>query len=137
MRKTSYPLLVLATATLLAATAFAQRSDSLAPNQTFGYGDSQLLKFTYTQNFDCVDQPRSDLDFNGKKAAQDPAELQIPICQVGTQPSINPPGRVGDPSVTTEPLYVLVPMFSVDNDQNPNDAISATGWCREHSADRR
>lgn len=26
--------------------------------------------------------------------------------------------------MTTEPLYVLVPMFSTDSDQNPNDAIS-------------
>lgn len=27
----------------------------------------------------------------------------------------------------TEPLYVLVPMFSVDNDQNPDDASSCKG----------
>jgi len=38
----------------------------------------------------------------------------------------NPPGMTGNPAVTTEPLYVLVPMFSTDNDQNPNDAISCT-----------
>jgi hypothetical protein len=46
---------------------------------------------------------------------------------VGTQPTINPPGKTGNPQVTTEPLYVLVPMFSSDNDQNPADAISCTG----------
>jgi hypothetical protein len=33
-------------------------------------------------------------------------------------------GAVGNPYITTEPLYVLVPLFSVNNDQNPNDAIS-------------
>jgi hypothetical protein len=32
----------------------------------------------------------------------------------------------GNPAVTTEPIFVLVPMFSTDNDQNPNDAISCT-----------
>ncbi len=102
-------------------------AQNIATNQTFGYGNAKLLKFTYTQNFDCVDQPKTDLDFNGKKAASDPNEMQIPICQVGTQPTINPPGVKGNPKVTTEPLYVLVPMFSVDNDQNPADAISCDG----------
>jgi hypothetical protein len=70
--------------------------------------------------------PKLDLNFNGTKAQSDPAEFQIPICQVGTQPSIDPSGLTGanDP---TEPLYVLVPMFSLDNDQNPADAISCQG----------
>jgi hypothetical protein len=109
---------------LMAGTAFAQKSGSLAANQTYGFGAGKQLKFTYTENFDCIDQPTSDLNFNGIPADMDPGEMQIPICQVGTQPSINPPGQVGNPAVTTEPLYVLVPMFSVDNDQNPNDAIT-------------
>jgi len=112
---------LLAFLALFATTAFAQ---NLAPNQTFGYGASQLLQFTYTQNFDCIDQPFDDLNYNGIIAAKDPGELQTPICTVGIQPSINPPGQVGNPYITTEPLYVLVPMFSVNNDQNPNDAIS-------------
>ncbi len=73
--------------------------------------------------------PSADLDFNGVPAAKDPGELQIPICQVGTQPTINPPGKIGNPAVTTEPVYVLVPMFSADNDQNPNDAISCNKTC--------
>lgn len=106
---------------LIAATASAQ---TLAPNQTLGFGDSQLLRFTYTQNFDCIDQPFDDLNFNGIIAAKDPTEMQTPICQVGTNPSINPPGQIGNPYNTTEPLYVLIPLFSVNNDQNPNDAIS-------------
>jgi|HubBroStandDraft_5_1064220.scaffolds.fasta_scaffold58345_2 hypothetical protein len=91
---------------------------------TLGYGADQVLNFTYTQNFDCIDQPNSDLNFNGVVAANDPNEMQIPICQVGTQPSINPPGQKGNPQITTEPIFVLVPMFSTNNDQNPNDAIS-------------
>jgi len=112
---------------LLLAIAIASVSltaSAQAPNTTLGYGNEDILKFIYTQNFDCVDQPRTDLNFNGIPAAKDPGEIQIPICQVGTQPSINPPGQFGNPQVTTEPLFVLVPMFSVDNDQNPDDAIS-------------
>ena len=106
--------------TLMSFPAFAQT------NSTLGYGDGQILKFLYTQNFDCVEQPKNDLNFNGIPAATDPGELQIPICQVGTQPDINPPGVIGNPKYTTEPIYVLVPMFSTDNDQNPNDAISCS-----------
>jgi hypothetical protein len=111
--------------TLLALAVFAQDNGAqLKPNQTLGYGDSQLLRFTYLQNFDCIDQPFDDLNFNGVVAAQDPGELQTPICQAGLNPTINPPGQPGNPFYTTEPLYVLVPLFSVNNDQNPNDAIS-------------
>jgi len=118
----SRSLLLLAVVSI-GALACAQSSK---PNTTLGYGAGQLLNFTYTQNFDCVDQPTSDLNFNGIPAASDPGEMQIPICQVGTQPTVNPPGQKGNPIVTTEPLFVLVPMFSTDNDQNPNDAISCT-----------
>lgn len=101
----------------------AMSAQTLNPGQTFGYGAGKLLTFTYGQNFDCVDQPGNDLNYNHVKAALDPGELQTPICQVGTQPSVNPPGQFGNPQVTTEPVYVLVPMFSVNNDTNPNDAI--------------
>jgi hypothetical protein len=118
----SRPFLLLVVVASLASTASAQ----VRPNATLGYGAGQVLHFVYTQNFDCVDQPDSDLNFNGIIAAKDPGEMQIPICQVGTQPNINPPGQKGDPAVTAEPIYVLVPMFSEDNDQNPNDAISCT-----------
>ncbi|MHB8381933.1 MAG: hypothetical protein ACYDC3_06280 [Candidatus Binataceae bacterium] len=99
---------------------------ALQPNQTAGFGAGKVLTFTYTQNFDCVDQPLDDLNFNGIPAESDPAEMQIPICQVGIQPTIGPPNN-GNPLNSTEPLYVLVPMFSVNNDKNPNDAISCTG----------
>lgn len=110
---------------LLTTQAFAQ--NAMVANQTGGFGAGELLTLTYTQNFDCIDQPANDLDYNHKRAASDPAELQTPICVVGSQPTINPPGKVGNPQDTTEPLYVLVPMFSADNDQNPNDAISCDG----------
>ena len=72
---------------LLSLSAFAQT------NSTLGYGDGELLRFIYTQNFDCIDQPKDDLNFNGVPAALDPGEKQIPICQVGTNPTINPPGK--------------------------------------------
>jgi hypothetical protein len=119
-----WPTLCLAIASI---PAFAQQPANLAPNQTQGFGAKKVLTFTYTQNFDCVDQPKDDLDFNKKKAQSDPAEFQVPICQAGIDPTINPPGQNGKASKTTAPIYVLVPMFSVDNDQNPNDAISCKG----------
>lgn len=107
----------------LLAVGQAAQLPNLKPNQTFGFGDDQLVRFTYGQNFDCVDQPGDDLDFNGVPSESDPAELQTPICQVGIKPNVDPTGLHGAADLT-EPLYVLVPMFSVDNDQNPNDAIS-------------
>jgi hypothetical protein len=110
----------LAVVAAIATVASAQSK----PNQTFGYGDDKLLTFTYSESFTCIDQPSSDLNFNGIPAESDPAEMQTPICQVGTQPTINPNGMKGNPFVTSEPIFVLVPMFSTDNDQNPNDAIS-------------
>lgn len=120
--KTTGLMMALSMAALyFAAPAYAQ--PQLAPNQTFGYGNGQVLKFTYAQSFVCVDQPGFDLNFNGVKAESDPMEFQIPICQVGVQPNIGPPAM----NKASEPIYILVPMFSLDNDQNPNDAISCTG----------
>lgn len=93
----------------------------LNQNQTFGFGGDRLLRFTYEQNFACVHEPQDDRNYNGIKAESDPAEFQTPICQVGTQPTIDP---TGIPVARSEPLYVLVPMFSLNHDQNPNDAFS-------------
>ena len=93
----------------------------LAANQTNGFGNNRLVTFTYLQNFDCVDQPKLDLDFNGTPAQSDPNEMQTPICQPVTEPTEDPTG--GNIKHTAH-LYVFVPMFSVDNDQNPNDAMS-------------
>lgn len=95
-------------------------SAQLAPNQTHGFGNGRLVTFTYLQNFDCVDEPTLDLDFNGKLAQSDPNELQLPICQAITEPSADPTG--GDLKHTAH-LYVLIPMFSVDNDTNVDDAM--------------
>jgi hypothetical protein len=103
--------------TMIAGSASAQR---LAPDQTQGFGNNKLVTFTYLQNFDCVDQPKRDLDFNGILAESDPHEMQTPICQPITEPSEDP---TGGSIKNTAHLYVLIPMFSVDNDQNPNDAM--------------
>ena len=107
---------IFAVLALAATSAFAQ----LAPNQTLGYGKGKVLTFTYGQNFSCVDQPRDDLDFNGVLMQVDPGEFQIPICQVASEPTIDPTGKK---IAKTAHLYVIIPMFSVDNDQNVNDAM--------------
>lgn len=101
---------------LAAGSASAQ----LGPNQTQGFGNNRLVTFTYLQSFACVDQPTMDLDFNGKLAQSDPNEMQTPICQPITEPTQDPTG--GDIKHTAH-LYVLIPMFSVDRDTNPNDAM--------------
>jgi len=103
--------------TFAAVSASAQ----LADNQTNGFGNNRLVTFTYSQNFDCVDQPTMDLDFNHILAQSDPNEMQTPICQPVTEPTQDPTG--GNIKHTAH-LYVFVPMFSVDNDQNPNDAMA-------------
>jgi len=95
-------------------------SAQLGANQTHGFGNGHVVLFTYLQNFDCVDQPKMDLDFNGKPAQADPNEMQTPICQVVTEPTADPTG--GNIKQTAH-LYVLVPMFSVDHDTNPADAM--------------
>jgi hypothetical protein len=95
-------------------------SAQLAPNQTHGFGNGRVITFTYTQNFACIHQPLMDLNFNGVPAQSDPGEFQTPICVPITEPAIDPAG--GDIKHTAH-LYVLIPMFSVDNDQNANDAI--------------
>jgi len=44
-------------------------STLLAPNQTNGFGNNRLVTFTYLQNFDCVDQPLLDLNFQSHSCA--------------------------------------------------------------------
>jgi hypothetical protein len=105
---------------MIIVTNSASAQAQLAPNQTHGFGNGRLITFTYLQTFDCVDQPTMDLDFNKKLAQSDPNEMQTPICQVVTEPTQDPTGK--DIKHTAH-LYVLVPMFSVDNDRNPNDAM--------------
>src|SRR5215831_13000049 len=64
----------------------------LTANQTNGFGNGRLVTFTYLQNFDCVDEPTMDLDFNNIKAQSDPNEMQTPICQPITEPTADPSG---------------------------------------------
>lgn len=111
--KTLFTLVLLAVAT---AGAFAQSATASGPlklNQTAGFGDGQLLVFTYLQSYGCVDEPFSDLNHNGKVAAEDPGEFQKPICVVGQQSSLDPAGqKIRD----TEKLWILVPFFDADHD---------------------
>lgn len=104
----------------IAVSRSALSDVSLLPNQTHGFGNGGLITFTYLQNFDCVDEPTMDLDFNGVEAQSDPNEMQTPICQAITEPGHDPSG--GNLKQTAQ-LYVLLPMFSIDNDTNPNDAM--------------
>src|SRR5215475_12469368 len=100
------------------AVATVTASAQLGPNQTNGFGNDRLVTFTYNQNFDCVDQPTMDLDFNKILAQSDPNEMQTPICQAVTEPTQDPTG--GDIKHTAH-LYVLVPMFG--SSTNPADAM--------------
>ena len=119
-RSTCNVLITVLVATFaLGGYAFSQTPD-LAPNQTNGFGNNRLVTFTYLQSFDCVDQPTMDLDFNSGLAQSDPNEMQVPICQPITEPTQDP---AGNDIRHTAHLYVLIPMFSVDNDTNPNDAM--------------
>jgi hypothetical protein len=114
--------MTLATCGLMTLAAYSASAQvQLAPNQTHGFGNGSLITFTYLQNFDCVDQPLLDLDFNGIKAQSDPNEMQTPICQVVTEPTADP---TGGSIKHTAHLYVLVPMFSVDHDTNPAGAMA-------------
>jgi len=88
MKTLGLTLAICACITLASRTASAQ----LAPNQTNGFGNDRLVTFTYPQNFDCVDQPKLDLDFNGILAQSDPNEMQTPICQAVTEPTQDPTG---------------------------------------------
>src|SRR5690348_11510745 len=83
-------LAICACMTFVLGNASAQTT--LAPNQTQGFGNGRLVTFSYLQNFDCVDQPALDLNFNGAKAQSDPNEMQTPICQVVTEPTADPAG---------------------------------------------
>ncbi len=110
---------------LLTLAGFAENSSNqntrlpLQVNQTEGFGQGQVLVFTYFQNFDCIHQPFDDLDHNGLVAAVDPAEFQKPICVVGHKPTLDPSGR---PIQNTQKLYVISPFFG--NSTNVNDAFN-------------
>jgi hypothetical protein len=113
--------LTLAAYGCMALAAGSASAQQLLPNQTNGFGNNRLITFTYLQNFDCVDQPTMDLDFNHKMAQSDPNEMQVPICQAVTEPTEDP---TGGSIKHTAHLYVFIPMFSLDNDQTPGDAMA-------------
>jgi len=119
-RETTSVRLMLALGALLMLAA-APASAQLLPNQTHGFGNGRLVTFTYLQSFECIAQPTMDLDFNGIMAQSDPAEMQTPICQPITEPTADPSGAE---IKHTAHLYVLIPMFSVNNDKNPSDAMA-------------
>jgi hypothetical protein len=73
----------------------------------------------------CVDQPGWDLNFNGIKAQIGSVRVPDPDLPGRHSAQDRPHGTGGH--APTEPIFVLIPMFSVDNDQNPNDAISCSG----------
>ena len=126
MKKNSLRMIAcLASEILLGLSSYALSDDNqhttrpLAVNQTEGFGDGQLLVFTYFQNFACIHQPFDDLDHNGQVAAVDANEFQRPICDVGRSSTIDPTGR---PVKETLKLYVIAPFFG--HDTNVNDAFS-------------
>lgn len=125
--KRTVPRLV-ATGVFAALSAVGVASaQALNPNQTMAFGHGQLLTFTYTLNYSCIHQPGDDLDYNGVAAQSDPGEFQTPICQAATESTIDP---TGTDIKHTAHLYVLVPMFSLDNDQKPADAIACPAGVR-------
>jgi hypothetical protein len=105
------------------ATPTATPTPFVATNVTPAFGNDQLLTFTYKLQFDCVHQPFDDLNFNGILAESDTEEYQSNICQVGDNPTFVPGGFPNKTAANNPPLYVLIPMFSTDNDTNPADAI--------------
>jgi hypothetical protein len=103
------------TALLIAGGMVQPAHAQLKVNQTEGYGASQLLRFTYTQQFDCVVEPNDDRNYNGKIAATDPLEFSLrPECQVGAPSTIDP---TGIKATVTDKLYVIVPFFETDPSQ--------------------
>jgi hypothetical protein len=106
--------------TLAAGTGMTQSLPTPGTHQTLGYGNGKIVEFTYAENFDCVDQPNGDLNFNGVLAEVDPTEMYIPICQPGDEPTLDP---AGGPIKKTDKLVVMIPFFSVANDTNPADAL--------------
>lgn len=122
MKKVQYSIFKFLPAMALASifATGAASGQSLQPNQTYGFSGGKVVLFTYLQSFDCVDQAKDDLNHNGVLAQSDPGEFQTPICQAATQPTMDPTGMTPNPQ---DFLYVLIPFFSVNDDQNPNDAI--------------
>jgi hypothetical protein len=93
------------------AAVSARPNVQIAANQTDAYGEGQVIVFTYSQSFDCVDEPANDLDHNGVMSQADPIEVNGPHCVAADSPTIDPAGR---PTTNTAPLFVIVPFFETN-----------------------
>jgi hypothetical protein len=92
----------------------AKPTRPIAINQTDGYGDGKVVAFSYGQAYECVSTPFEDRDYDGKVMAEDPDEFQTPRCQIGAPTGLDP---TGDAAKDAEPLYVIVPFFDADGDE--------------------
>jgi hypothetical protein len=119
--------LVLAlTASLVAATLAAAGTGPtrpIRPDQTDGFGNDRVVVFTYGRNYDCVTMPTDDNDNDGIPAATDPDEFQRPHCVVGRSSAVDPNLR---PVEGTEKLWVLVPFFDADGDEQAAGGLAPT-----------
>lgn len=105
----------LAQATTTNRIAAGSSSAQLKIDQTQGFGADQLLTFTYQQQFDCVDEPFRDRNYDGVVAAEDPAEFYSPpACQIGAPSTLSPSGNLAS---ATDKLFVLVPFFETNPDE--------------------
>jgi hypothetical protein len=113
------PLAAAVVSLLVASGAVGGSSDPTRPiavNQTDGFGNDRVVAFTYFQNFDCVHGPFTDLDRDGNVAAVDPDEFQETDCIVNVAPEDSTIDPTGGPVGSTEPLFVIAPLFDADND---------------------
>ncbi len=94
-----------------AGAAVGRPNVQIAANQTDAFGEGQVIVFTYSQSFDCVDEPANDLDHNGVKSQADPIEVNGPHCVAADSPTIDP---AGDSTRNTAPLFVIVPFFETN-----------------------
>jgi len=81
MKTVGLALAVCACIALICSNASAQ----LAQNQTNSFGNNRLVTFTYLQNFDCVDQPKLDLDFNWREHQTHGPPLRVRSDVLGRQ----------------------------------------------------
>ena len=90
----------------------------VATNFTSGFANDRLLTLNYPQQFSCPDQFNEDLSYTKDgsgidiPAQSNPADFQTPICQLDNA------------GIGGFPVYALIPMFSTNNDTNPDDAIA-------------
>jgi len=103
------------------SAATASDDFALAPNQTFGFGADQLLRFTYAQEGRCVNRSEGDPRRN---LVETPAEAEMDRTPTRRVADESFPDRAGVVVERSEPLYVLVPMFSLNGDQSPDDAFT-------------